>query len=319
MKEKKNIVVFGGGNGSAITLRALKQSVDIYTISAIIAMTDSGGSSGVLRKEFDSLPPGDIMRAILALSSHSYSDTLKPIFYETRFQDEGKLTGHNLGNLFLTWASQYSGNFLFGIRALEQAVRAQGTVHPCTLEAATLMGRLSDGTHIAGESELDEPQYSRDLTLEKVWIHPLVAANPDALLCIAQADYIVLGPGSLHTSVIASLLPTGIYEAIEKSTAPLIYIAGNKYEVNGETGPTSVDGCVQALEQYLPRAVNTIIFNGSPLTPVQQAYYDKKGWAIFDYTRDRLTKYTCIETPFELPEGGLDTQKLGEILREILI
>ena len=118
---KKKIVVIGGGNGSSICLEGLKKYANKFDISAIISMSDSGGSSGKLRKEFNTLPPGDIMRAVLSLSKFDYK-ILRQIFYKPRFTNAGKLNTHNLGNLFLTLMSQYSGNFLYALEALSQSV-----------------------------------------------------------------------------------------------------------------------------------------------------------------------------------------------------
>ncbi len=115
---KKRILVIGGGNGSAISLVALKQNLKIFDLSAVISMSDSGGSSGRLRRQFKTLPPGDIMRAVLALSKYDYA-SLRKIFYQPRFSGTGKLDSHNLGNLFLTLTAQYCGDFL---KALEEKI-----------------------------------------------------------------------------------------------------------------------------------------------------------------------------------------------------
>src|SRR3989339_860667 len=116
---KKKVVVIGGGNGSAISIVALKQNLDLFDISAVISMSDSGDSSGRLREEFNTLPPGDIMRAVLALSKYDYP-LLKQIFFRNRFSGAGKLDGHNLGNLALILGEKYDGDFMSAIRALEQ-------------------------------------------------------------------------------------------------------------------------------------------------------------------------------------------------------
>ncbi|PIT86602.1 MAG: hypothetical protein COU33_02245, partial [Candidatus Magasanikbacteria bacterium CG10_big_fil_rev_8_21_14_0_10_43_6] len=195
--KKKNVVVFGGGNGSATTLRALKIQKEQYNISAVITMSDSGGSSGRLRKEFDTLPAGDIMRAVLALSPHGYKGVLRKMFYKNRFNDVGKLSGHNLGNLFLIFAAQYTGDFVHAVRAFEQALDTTGTVYPASLFPSDLVAELSDGSIIYGEATLDEPTYDRALTIQKLWAEPAVLAYPGAIEAIIQADHILIGPGSL--------------------------------------------------------------------------------------------------------------------------
>jgi uncharacterized cofD-like protein len=315
---KKNTVVFGGGNGSAITLQALKINKEQYTISAVIAMSDSGGSSGKLRKEFNTLPAGDIMRAVLSLSSHEYKGLLQKIFYKKRGKDVGKLSDHSLGNLFLILAEQYAGNFMDGVRALEQALDTTGVVYPATLEPCDLVAELTDGTLINSEVSIGEPTYDRSLVIKRIWLEPAVVADEDAIESIKNAEYIILGPGSLFTSVIASILPKGIKQAIHESKATLIYIAGNKYDTQGETGPTNLSGCVFELEKYLPRKVDVVVFNGSVLTKEQQEHYALKGWGVLEYTPEKLSEYRVYDEEFESEWGGLCPGKLSKILRTII-
>src|SRR3989338_10367595 len=168
---KKRVVAIGGGNGSAIALEALKQHRDIFDISAVISMSDSGGSSGRLRQEFNTLPPGDILRAILSLSLSDYP-VLRKIFYSNRFSGAGKLAEHNLGNLFLTLAGKYAGDFMSAVRALEQSVEAVGHVYPATLDQTDLCVELENGQIIKTEAAIDMPNYDRSLKIKKAWLEP---------------------------------------------------------------------------------------------------------------------------------------------------
>src|SRR3989338_2345279 len=152
MASKKNGVVIGGGNGSACSINALKDHRDLFDVSAVISMSDSGGSSGRLRREFNTLPMGDILRATLAMSPYDYR-TLKKVFNKSRFTDAGKLDGHNLGNMFLALGAQYSGDILHAVRALHQAVEAVGVAHPATLTPSDLCVELSNGDVVVGEHE----------------------------------------------------------------------------------------------------------------------------------------------------------------------
>lgn len=315
---KDNVVVLGGGNGSALTLRALKRKKELFNISGVITMSDSGGSSGRLRDEFETLAPGDIMRAITALSPHGYRTELRPMFYKERFKGCGKLDGHNLGNLFLILASQYAGDFMSAVRALEQAVDAQGTIYPATLERHDLVAELDNGDIIRTEAVIDEPEYDRDIKIKKVWLEPEPQAHEEALQAIRDAHFILLGPGSLYTSVVASILPKGVSEAIAESKGRLIYIVGNKYEKFGETGPTQLHDFVNVIELYLPRPIDAVVFNNTNLSGQQRAYYEMKNWGVIEFIPEKLRNRIIVAEPFERQSGGLSAEKLSRLLVELM-
>lgn len=314
---KKNVVVFGGGNGSAIALVALKQNLERYNISGVISMSDSGSSSGRLRRELGVLPPGDIMRAVLALSIYDYP-LLKKIFYRNRFSQTGKMHEHNLGNLFLALGAGYSGSFLKAVRALEESIEAVGTVYPATLKSSDLVVELSSGKIIKTEAKIDEPDYNRSLRIKKAYLEPRVKADADAIKAIGVADYVVLSSGSLYTSVIASLLPVGIKEAINKSRAKIIFVAGDAYHIYGETGPTKLSEIVTELEWYLPRPIDCILYNNHKLNKTEQAHYKKKTWGVIKDDSKKITDRNIISFDFSRAGGGLCSIKLGKKFKEIL-
>lgn len=318
MSEKKKIVVLGGGNGSAASLVALKQNIDLFDISGIIAMSDSGGSSGRLREEFRGLPTGDIMRATLALSKYDYP-TLKQIFYKNRFADADQLDGHNLGNLFLILSEHYTGDFMAALSALGQAVEAVGRVYPTTLETTQLVAELSDGQIIKGEANLDRPKYNRDLKIRKVWLEPSGRIYEDARQAILYADYILLGPGSFYTSVIAALLADGTSEAIAESKAKIVYIAGDKLERDGETGPEKLSEFISVIQSYLPRPLGLVLSNNSELNDARKKYYESRGWFVYDRDYDNIQGMRVEKFDFERDDGGLCAIKLGKKLKEVLI
>lgn len=315
---KKRAVVIGGGNGSAISIQALKQHLEYFDISAVVSMSDSGGSSGVLREEFNTLPPGDIMRAVLAMSKFDYG-MLKVIFHRVRFETDSKLDNHNLGNLFLVLAEKYSSDYMYPIRALEQAVCAVGKVYPSTLQKNDLMVQLENGQTIAKEEAIDRPNYDTNIKITKAYLEPEVQTDSDAQEQIGKADYIFIGPGSLYCSIVATLLPKGIKSAIDKSSAKLIYVCGNAYETTGESGPTKLSEFIRQLELYLPRKLDTIVYNNAQLSSEQQEKYSKKNWALIEYDQKNLGKYNIIEGDFEKDSGGLDSIKLGQVLQSIII
>ncbi len=279
-------------------------------------MSDSGGSSGRLRREFKTLPPGDIMRAVLAMSPYDFQ-TLKQIFYRNRFSVKGKLHKHNLGNLFLAFSAKYNRDFMSAVQALEQAVEAVGHVYPATLDRNDLVAELTNGKIIRTEGKIDRPGYNRKLRIKKVWLEPKSRAYSEAKRAIEKADAIILGPGSLYTSVAAALLPAGIKQAIKKSKAKIIGVVGNAYETIGETGPTKFSECVKEGEKYLPRKCNVVIYNNHRLNSQEKKYYSKRNWALYDFDPQNLKEHNIIQGDFERSGGGLCAEKLGKILLKI--
>ncbi len=311
----KKIVVIGGGNGSAVCLEGLKKYADNFDISAVISMSDSGGSSGKLRKEFNTLPPGDIMRAVLSLSKYDYK-MLRQIFYKPRFKGVGKLDSHNLGNLFLTLISQYSRNFLHALEALSQSVEAKGNVYPVTLENINLVAELDNGKIIKTEAFIDNPVYNRGWKIKRVWLEPRAKAYPKAVAAIKEADIIILSPGSLYTSLVATLLPKGVKEAIKKSKAKIIYVAGNAYRLDGETGPEKLSEMIIQLEQYLPRQIDLVIYNNHKLNKKQKEFYKQKKWGVFKFDKENLKGKTIKAFDLEASDSLLDPVKLAKVLKK---
>ncbi|MBI4117818.1 MAG: YvcK family protein [Parcubacteria group bacterium] len=255
----KNIVVFGGGNGASYTLQDLKHHFDQVNISAVISSFDSGGSSGILRHEMGGFPPGDILRAILALSPYDHS-LLKEIFYSRRFQDVGKLSKHNIGNLFLALAERYGGDIMKAVNAMEQSLGCVGKVYPNAVRTTNIKAIYSDDEEVLGEHEIDEPVGERNRNIVSLEMFPRVSARPEVLEVINNADVLIFGPGSLYTSVIASLLPTGIKEAIAASSATLCAIISDEYGLKKEFGPQTFSETASALEKYLPKSLDIIFF-----------------------------------------------------------
>lgn len=317
MPIKKKIVVIGGGNGSAVTLVSLKHYLVNFDISAVISMSDSGGSSGRLRKELGTLPPGDILRAVLALSKYDYP-MMRNIFYQPRFSCAGRLKGHNLGNLFLTLIAKYCGSFTKALDAMAQSVEAAGRVYPVTARPVDLIAQLVNGQIVRTEAFIDEPKYNHGSKIKKIWLEPRCKINPEAAKAIKSADFIILSPGSLYTSIIATLLPLGMFEAIKKSKAKLIYVAGNAYRLDGETGPERLSDFVWQLEQYLPRQISCVVHNSHIPRGTERKFYTERKWGIFDFDRKYMKNHKVISVDLERKGGGLCDIKLGKILKKIL-
>ncbi|HAT03486.1 MAG TPA: hypothetical protein DCS29_01775 [Candidatus Magasanikbacteria bacterium] len=323
LQTKKRIVVMGGGNGSAVTLNAVKQLTDTCDISAVISMLDSGYSTGAIRKFFDMLPPGDILRAILAMSPYNFQ-ILKKIFYKNRISTLKKLNGDlnasrgpSLGNVFIALTTQYEGDFVRAIRSLEEVLETVGHAYPSTLKQADLIVELSNGDIIRGETHIDEPTYDRNLRIKKAYVEPYVEAYPDALDQIKQASCIVFGPGDLYTSIVASLLPQGIQEAIKQSPAKLVYVVGNAYHTHGETGPTTLSEFISELELYLPRPLDYILFNNAQLNKNQLALYARREWSLIEQDITPDIDKRIIAGDYERSSGGLCSDKLARMFKKL--
>jgi len=314
----KNVVIIGGGNGGSISIRAMKQFSDQYDISAVVGMSDSGSSSGKLRKELGVLPPGDILRAVLAMSRYEY-DLMKRIFYDTRFSPHGKLQGYGLGHLFIALSEVYSGSILDPIRALAQAVDAVGPVFPASLVESDLCVEFEDGTEVCGEHEIDRPTENQAKKIVRAWLDSSPEMYERAGEAIRQAEAIVIGPGSFYTSIIASILPQGMVEALKASHAKLIYVTGNAVEIEGERGPERLSEFVMTLERYLPRPLDCIVYNNAVLSDRQQTLYTEKKWRCFEGDVETIVDRAVIAEDYEDEKGGLCPEKLGNILKRIIL
>ncbi len=236
------IVVIGGGTGLSNLLRGLK--VYSKNITAIVTVADDGASSGELRKEFDILPPGDIRKCISALA---YDEKLISKIFEYRFLDGKKLSGHTLGNIWLTALSKHYGSFEKAIEATSEVFKTAGRVYPSTLDNIHLDILYTDGTMVRGESNLDHLiKQPEKITLSK----KNVRAYKKSIKAIKEADMIAAGPGSLYSSIIPNLLIRGIREGIKSNkTAIKIYIANCSTE-RTQTENYSVDDHIGALIKH---------------------------------------------------------------------
>ena len=220
------VVVIGGGTGLAVLLKGLKQ----YTsqLTAVVTVTDDGGSSGRLRAELGVLPPGDIRNCLVALAE---TETLMDKVFQHRFSQEGSLQGHNLGNLLLVAMSEITGDFVSAIKEVSKVLKVRGNVIPSTLEQVVLGAVMKDGVTVFGETSIRE--YGEPI--ERLYLVPESCAPvPATLEAIMEADAIVVGPGSLFTSIIPNLLVNGVVEAIRQSPALTFYVCNIMTE-NGET------------------------------------------------------------------------------------
>src|ERR1700720_4445586 len=222
----------GGGTGLSALLHGLKKYAQPtppeIDITAIVTVTDDGGSSGRLRREYSVLPPGDLRNCMVALSE---DEALLSRLFQYRFQSGVGLRGHSFGNLFLTALSEVTGDFTHAVRVTSEVLAIRGRIFPSTNQLVSLEATLENGKVLAGETHIGHTRVPiRRVRLVPRKVKPL----PEVLEAIAAANLILLGPGSLFTSVIPNLLVSGVTDAIEKSKAKRVYIA-NLMTQPGET------------------------------------------------------------------------------------
>lgn len=250
----KRIVTIGGGTGTFVVLSALR-TIPGLALSAIVSSADDGGSTGRLRDAYGFLPVGDARQALVALSE---DDRRMRDLFAYRFA-KGDVSGHNLGNLFLTALTDLLGSESAALEEASRLLRVRGTVLPASLQAATLVAHLEDGTSLVGEHRLDEHDPSR-APIAKLELTEPVDALPAALEAIRDADILILGPGDLYASSIAPLLPRGMREAFAKSRGRFIYLA-NLFSKSGQTGGMTAREHIAELARYAGREPDTILMH----------------------------------------------------------
>lgn len=268
----KKIVVIGGGTGVYMILSALRNDFD--NLTAIVTMADDGGSTGVLREEFGMLPPGDIRRALVALSS-SDNKMLADLF-AYRFKEGVGLTGHNFGNLLITALHRITGDFEKAIREAGKILRIRGEVIPVTLQFTKLVAELEDGQIVKGETNLDIPRHDGHLRIIKAVLKPAVKINPNAKRAILDADLVIIGPGDLYTSIVPNLLVGGMREVLKKTDAKVVYFV-NVMTKFGETHGFAASDFINTVKEYLGEgALDFAILNNKKPSPQRLSGYIKE-------------------------------------------
>lgn len=271
----KKIVVIGGGTGTSTLLRGLRQHNT--SLSAIVTMFDSGGSSGILRREFAYPPFGDLRQCLVALSSNSEKNQAFRGAFEFRFGSDTSLNGHNVGNLLLAaLTSMMEDRLDLAIEEASRILEVEGSVIPVTLTTADLCAELMDGRIIRGESDIDIREMPNP-RIRRIYIEPELEANPAAIKAIEEADAIVMGPGDLFTSVLPNLAVNGVPEAIAVSNATRIYVC-NLMTKRGETDGFGASEFVAEMKNYLlDSSLDWVIVNTAVPTPALQRAYEQEG------------------------------------------
>lgn len=278
------VVVIGGGTGLSTMLRGLKQ----YTsnITAIVTVADDGGSSGKLQKQLNILPPGDIRNCLVALAD---AEAAMTELFQYRFKAGGTgegLKDHAFGNLFIAALSEIShGDFLQALRQASRVLNIRGRVLPATLTHVCLLGEMEDGSILAGETTIAHSP----LKIKRIRLSPEEAAPlPEALEAIETADVIVIGPGSVYTSIVPNLLVRGIPEALQASKAKKVYIC-NVMTQPGETDGFCVSDHVRVIEAHAQRPIfNYVLHNTAMPSPELLDKYRQTGAVLVEPDADRV-------------------------------
>jgi uncharacterized cofD-like protein len=321
------VVALGGGTGLPTVLRSLKKRLfsplsqgfnisDMERLSAIVTVTDDGGSSGKLRRDYDILPPGDIRNCISALSD---SDIFSEDIFQYRFEKGDGLAGHSLGNLFLTALADLKGNFIEAIQQCCQIMNIKGHIVPSTSTSVYLKAFFSDGNIIKGETSIVTHRGKiKRVSLIPSYPEPV----PAALDAIQKADAIIIGPGSLYTSIIPNLLITEITDMIMASKAKKIYISNLMTEPGETDGFTTLDHIKAIYDHAEYGLFNYVIVNNKKVLPDIQKTYAEQGSYPVHYCVDELRGFDLTTIAADLlSEGNTirhDEEKLGHLLMELL-
>ncbi|MGE0908641.1 gluconeogenesis factor YvcK family protein [Bacillus atrophaeus] len=265
MGQKPKIAIFGGGTGLSVLLRGLKHKpVDI---TAIVTVADDGGSSGRLRDELQIPPPGDIRNVLAALSD---VEPLVENLFQHRFNKGSDLTGHSLGNLILAAMTNITGDFFHAVTEMSKVLNVRGRVLPAANTSVILHAEMEDGQVVSGESTI--PSYGQ--RIKRVFLTPeKIDPLPETLEVIRGADLIIIGPGSLYTSILPNLLVPKIGEEVLKASAKKVYIC-NVMTQPGETLNYSAADHVKALNDHMDRPfIDTILINNEDIPDeIKQKY-----------------------------------------------
>lgn len=315
----KKIVTIGGGSGQYVLLSGLRDLKN-FEVSAVVSMVDSGGSTGRLRDELGILPPGDILKCLLALSPER--DTARKIL-QTRFENENRLRGHTAGNMLLSMLAQYAGSFPAGVNALGEILNIRGRVLPVTIDKATLVAELTNGKHLYGETTIDIPRGGQREKIKKTFLVPhhndSINVYPPVIDSIREADYIIIGPGDIYTSILPNFLVPKVTEEVKGAKGKIIYIV-NVMTKFGETDGFGVNDFIREIENKIERKMDFVLVNNKKISPdIAKKYKKQKAEMVklnLSHSGRKIIKKDFLNT-----KGGIvrhDAFKLARAIRQIL-
>lgn len=314
LAKSTSFVTVGGGTGLSSLLRGLKA----YTsnITAVVAVSDDGGSSGRLRKERGLLPPGDIRNCLVALAD---DDLMLSELFQYRFSEGGELAGHSFGNLFLAAMTDVAGDFDKAIELSSKILAIRGKVLPGTLSQTSLSAEFDDGTIVEGESEISRQRKK----VRRVWLSPSdCEAMPEVLTAIREADAVILGPGSLYTSVLPNLLVRGVVDALAETKALRIYVC-NVMTQPGETDRYTAADHLKAIFKHAGRRIVDVTLVNSEIPTKVLDRYEAEGAFPVEPDIDEIRRMGVRPVAASLiSETNLvrhDPDKLAEVVQRITI
>jgi uncharacterized cofD-like protein len=309
------IVVIGGGTGLSVLLQGLKEQTS--NITAIVTVADDGGSSGRLREQFDILPPGDIRNCLVALAD---AEPLMRDLFQFRFGNESELNGHSFGNLFITALSKITGDFEKAIKESSKVLAIRGQVIPSTFAKVQLVAEHKNGQRTKGETKIVE----NGSPISRVFLDPVdCAPSKESLEAIDDADIIVLGPGSLYTSVIPNLLVNGISERIALSKAPKVYVCNVMTQFGETDNYTAFNHLDTIVRHTRPDIINYCIVNtGRISSGVIKKYEEENAYPVIADSEKIIEKgYTVIEDCIIMAADYIrhDSKKLSRIIIDLVV
>ena len=320
------VVAIGGGTGLSTLLRGLSAHAPapglpvsgpgkISDLAAVVTVTDDGGSSGRLRKDFNMLPPGDLRNCMVALSEEG--DLLAKLFAH-RFRAGEGLKGHNFGNLFVTALTEITGDFGLAVQLASKVLATRGTIYPVTTANASLVARMEDGSLVRGETRITASK----LRISELMIDPPDArALPETIDAIDRADLITVGPGSLYTSLITNLLVQGIPTALEKARGTRVFVCNLMSQANESLGLSAADHIQRIYDHTGAPIFDFALINTGPFSSATLARYAAEDAApiIADIERIEAMGVRCIAEDFA-SEGNVvrhDAQRVTDALLAI--
>lgn len=305
----RRIAALGGGTGLAALLRGLKQGAGHLT--AIVTVGDDGGSSGRLREELGMLPPGDIRNCLVALAD---DESLMGRLFQYRFSG-GDLSGHSFGNLFLAAMTEVAGGFDTAIEESSHVLKIGGNVMPSTLDTVKLWAEKADGARVCGETSIS----AGEVACRRMWLEPMSPeAHPPAVEAISGADLVVLGPGSLFTSVLPHLAVPGLARAITESSARRVYICNVMTQPGETTGFDAADH-VAAILDAAPGSVDAVVVHDGDLPQDAIDRYAREGQEPVGVDRPRLENLGVEVIAADIAQPGREVRHDPGTLAEVLL
>lgn len=312
------IVAIGGGTGLSTMLRGIKD----YTsnITAIVTVADDGGGSGMLRQSLGILPPGDIRNCLVALA---HTEPLMEELMQYRFS-EGDLKGQNFGNLFIAAMNGISTDFEDAIKKMSDVLAVKGKVYPVTLDDVMLHAVLSDGSVVKGESRIPEECIEKNLKIEKIFLEPSQPkALETALYAIKDADCIIIGPGSLYTSILPNLVIDEIAHEVKASSAMKVYVS-NIMTQPGETTGYKLSNHIEAIEKACGKGIiNVVVANDGSVPESYFEKYKNDGQEKVEIDMENIPRHVVVMNSdlVDLTKGFVrhNTGKLAKVIMELIL